>query len=85
MFEITSNNLNFILDDVKIGYILFDEKDDYIVGSYIYLNPDMRGKGYSTLLIERFVELSKEKNKKIFPTCPVIKRTLEENYPDYLK
>jgi len=62
-----------------------DEKSDYLVGSHIYLEPDERGKGYSQLLIERFVEFSKEKNLKILPTCPVIKRAIESNYREVLK
>lgn len=85
MFEFTKNNLNLIIDEVKVGYILYDEKEDFIAGTHIYLNPDERGKGYSSLLIEEFVKFSKENNKKIYPTCPVIKHYLESTYPELIK
>lgn len=80
VFEITKNNINLIVDDAKVGYILYDEKENYLVGSHIYIIPEEREKGYSCLLIERFADLSKGKSKKIIPTCPVIKRYLESNY-----
>ncbi len=85
MFEITKNHINYIIDDVKVGYILFDEKDNYIVGSYIYVNPEYRGKGFSVKLVDCFVEFSKEKNKLILPTCPVIKRILENKYKEVVR
>jgi len=85
MYEITDNKINLVIDDKIIGYILYDEKVDYIVGSYIYVNPEERGKGYSSSLIKRFVEFSKNKDKKIVPICPVIKRVLESNFKEILR
>ncbi len=85
MFEYTKNNLNLIIDEVKVGYILYDEKDNFFAATHIYLNKEERGKGYSSLLIEEFVEFAKKKNKKIYPTCPVIKRYLESTYPELAK
>ena len=85
MIEVSKNKLNLIVDDINIGYILFAEKEDYIVGNHIYINPDKRGLGFTAPLIKRFVEMSKEKNKKIEPVCPVIKRILENKYREVLK
>ncbi|QVK18970.1 GNAT family N-acetyltransferase [Mycoplasmatota bacterium] len=85
MFEITENDINLIVDDSKVGYILYEEKEDCLVGTYIYVIPEEREKGYSSLLIERFVELSKERNKLIVPTCPVIKGYIEAKYSEILK
>lgn len=85
MFEITDNKLNLLVDGNIVGYILYDEKDDYIIGSYIYVTPEMRGRGYALKLIDRFVEFSKDKNKKILPVCPVIKRVIENQYKDVLR
>lgn len=85
MFEVTSNNINLIVEDERVGYILYDEADDFLVGSHIYVNPEERGNGYAGKLIEYLVQFAKEKNRKIMPTCPVIKRTLETNYPEILR
>ncbi|HEY8364924.1 MAG TPA: GNAT family N-acetyltransferase [Haloplasmataceae bacterium] len=84
MFEVMDNRINLIIDNEIVGYIIYDEEKDCIVGSYIYVNPEKRGKGLSSKLIQKFVELSKEKKKKILPTCPVIKQVLESLYKDVL-
>lgn len=84
MFEITKNKINLVIDDKVLGYILYDEKTEKLYGNYVYVNPEERGKGYANLLIERFVELSKEKNKKIVPICPVIKKIIEYKYEEVL-
>lgn len=85
MFEIKSNTIDFIVDSNRVGYILYDELNDYIVGSYIYVNPEERGKGYADKLIDYFIQFAIGKEKKIMPTCPVIKRNLESNYPEILR
>ena len=83
MFEITENKI-ILKEDETIGYIIYNTKDDYIVGSYIYVDPKFRGQGYSDQLMEKFVEFARSQNQKIFPVCPVIKRVLETKYSDML-
>jgi len=85
MYEVTNNTINYMINDNRVAYILFDEGNDYIVGSHIFVDPEQRGKGYAGNLIEYFVQFAVDKDKKIMPTCPVIKRSLESNYPEILR
>ncbi|MDF2699500.1 MAG: GCN5-related N-acetyl-transferase [Haloplasmataceae bacterium] len=84
MIEITNNRLNLILNDKVIGYIIYDETTDFIVGTYIFVNPEERGKGYTKVLMDGFVKFVTEKNKKVQAVCPVIKRNLTETNPELL-
>lgn len=85
MIEITEDRVNLIIENKNAGYITFNENVDFITGLYIYLEPVHRGKGYSQMLIKKFVEFAISKNKKIFPECSVIKKHLESDYKDILK
>jgi len=84
MFEVTDNYINLVIDGKKIGYILYDEHDDKLLGNYIFVDEQERGKGYALELVSYFTELSKSKGKKIKPICPVIKRILETRYPEFI-
>ncbi|NLG82241.1 MAG: N-acetyltransferase [Bacilli bacterium] len=84
MFEVTDKYIYLVVNDKRIGYILYDEQEDKIIGSYIFVDETERGKGYAQKLVEYFTEFSKTKDKKIKPVCPVIKRLLEASYPEFI-
>lgn len=53
---------------------------------HTYVAEELRGQGIGDVLLERMVELARQEGKKIIPTCPFVKKRLEENeiYKDLL-
>lgn len=84
MFEVKENKLYLKVEDKNVGYIIFDEQPNHFVGTYVFVNPEERGKKYAYKLVEEFVNMVNKKDKKIHPICHVIKRTLETHFNDMI-
>lgn len=84
VFELTESRL-IIKDGVEeAGYIFFDEHDTHYVVTYIFVKPEYRGQGLAHKLVDRFVQLAQETNRKIVPICSVTGRILQRHYPTML-
>jgi uncharacterized protein len=55
---------------------------DKIIIEHTEVNPDYKGKGFGKLLIEKVIELAKEKKMTIIPLCPFAKKYLER-HPEF--
>ena len=84
MIEITKNQINLIENSKAIGHIIYDDTPNFIVASHIYVAPEERGKGHTKTLMDAFIKLVLEKNKKVKATCSVMNRFLTESNPELL-
>lgn len=58
-------------------------EDDIITIDHTYVSEKLRGQGIAALLLEKVVEYSIQKNKKILPICSYAKEKLaKEEYKD---
>lgn len=85
MFELTDSKLIMRVDGIEVGHIIYAKQADHYVGTFVYVDPAHRGKGYADQLVAEFVKLAQGEGMKIVPVCHVIKGKLEKNYPEMIK
>ncbi|ERJ13518.1 GNAT family N-acetyltransferase [Haloplasma contractile] len=83
-FDILMNKIELYVEEHAVGSITYSREKDVIVATYIYVEPEERGKGYAGQLINELIRFAGENKSKIKAVCPVIKRNLEEHQSDIL-
>ena len=57
--------------------------EDIIIIDHTSVSDELRGQNIGKQLLQRLVELAKEKNKKIVPLCPFAKKEMTKNKEEY--
>ncbi|XMB85950.1 N-acetyltransferase [Mycoplasmatota bacterium WC44] len=78
------NRIVCLLDDKEVGYIDY-HIEDYIVASYIFVEPDSRDTNAKNLLLDELMKLSDEKGLKIEATCSYMNHWFNKHKKEYLK
>ncbi|MHC1776694.1 MAG: GNAT family N-acetyltransferase [Lentimicrobium sp.] len=52
--------------------------DDYIIVDHTMVDDSLKGQGIGRKLLDRIVELARERNLKILPLCPFVKATFNK-------
>lgn len=62
-----------------IGEICYTLLDDHktISIDHTFVNPDYRGQGIARQLLQKTIDLAKEKGWKILPVCPYARKVFE--------
>lgn len=74
-------NKFYIGDDIKepLAEITFVESgEDRIVVDHTYVSNELRGQGVAGKLVEEVVQYAREKNKRIIPLCPYVKKKMDK-------
>ncbi|MDL2310793.1 N-acetyltransferase [Peptostreptococcaceae bacterium OttesenSCG-928-C18] len=72
-------------EDTEVGEITFKKPSyKFIIMDKTFVNENYRGKGIAQEMLARGVEYAKEKELKIIPLCPFVRKEFDEN-PEYLK
>jgi len=53
------------------------ESDDYIIIDHTMVSDSLKGQGIGRKLLDRIVEMARERNLKIRPLCPFVKITFD--------
>ncbi len=64
-----------------IGYLINDE-DNYVI-DHTSVNEKLSGQGVGQKLVDAMVDLARENNKKIIPSCEFAKKIFQRNESRY--
>ncbi len=53
------------------------ESDDYIIIDHTMVSDSLKGQGIGRKLLDRIIEMARERNLKIRPLCPFVKITFD--------
>jgi len=66
------------------GFLTYSIQNDVMNMSGTYVDPKYRGHQYARKLVDAGVELAKDKQLKINPTCSYALKVVERDYPDLM-
>jgi predicted GNAT family acetyltransferase len=79
-FNEKNGNFNITTEGRKIALMTFVfAGPDKIIIDHTEVSPAFNGKGLGKKLVEKAVEVAREKNWKIIPLCPFAKKTFDRN------
>jgi predicted GNAT family acetyltransferase len=79
-FNEKNGNFNITTEGRKIALMTFVfAGPDKIIIDHTEVSPAFNGKGLGKKLIEKAVEIAREKNWTIIPLCPFAKKTFDKN------
>lgn len=82
-FDEKSGNFNIVSEGKKIALMTFVfAGPDKIIINHTEVSPAFNGKGLGKKLVEKAVEVAREKNWTIIPLCPFAKKVFDKN-PQY--
>ncbi|MCI5839359.1 MAG: GNAT family N-acetyltransferase [Peptoniphilaceae bacterium] len=70
-------------NEKTIGYVVFEEYEDYIDVYHTFVDIKLRGKGIANELFNKTIEFANEKNKKILPSCSYFRKKFEDHPEKY--
>lgn len=79
---IKEDKIELIQEDKVVGKIEFVKDDNELTITHTIVNPLFRGQGIAKILMEKVIELAKEKGLKIIPVCSYATSYFEKN-PEY--
>lgn len=84
---IKEDKIELIQEDKVVGKIEFVKDNNELTITHTIVNPLFRGQGIAKILMEKVIELSKEKGLKIIPVCSYAVSYFEKNkeYKELLK
>ena len=65
--------------DTLVGEVTWEEKDNTLYIQHTYVNPQYRGKGIASSLIEALVKQLEEQKKSCIPTCSYAKHWFQQH------
>jgi predicted GNAT family acetyltransferase len=75
-----NGNFNITSEGRKVALMTFVfAGPDKIIIDHTEVSPAFNGKGLGKKLVEKAVEVAREKNWKIIPLCPFAKKTFDRN------
>jgi predicted GNAT family acetyltransferase len=79
-FNEKNGNFNITSEGRKVALMTFVfAGSDKIIIDHTEVSPVFNGKGLGKKLVEKAVEVAREKNWKIIPLCPFAKKTFDRN------
>jgi predicted GNAT family acetyltransferase len=82
-FNDKNGNFNISSQDKKVATMTFVfAGSDKIIIDHTEVSPEFNGKGLGKKLVEKAVEVAREKKWTIIPLCPFAKKTFDRN-PQY--
>jgi len=82
-FNEKNGNFNITSEGRKVALMTFVFAGaDKIIIDHTEVSPEFNGKGLGKKLIEKAVEVARQKKWTIIPLCPFAKKTFEKN-PEY--
>nr|WP_315195724.1 GNAT family N-acetyltransferase [uncultured Flavobacterium sp.] len=79
-FNEKKGNFNITSEGRKVALMTFVfAGPDKIIIDHTEVSPVFNGKGLGKKLVEKAVEVAREKNWKIVPLCPYAKKTFDRN------
>ena len=79
-FNEKNGNFNITTEGRKIALMTFVfAGPNKIIIDHTEVSPAFNGKGLGKKLVEKAVEVAREKNWKIIPLCPFAKKTFDRN------
>jgi predicted GNAT family acetyltransferase len=82
-FNDKNGNFNISSQDKKVATMTFVFAGlDKIIIDHTEVSPEFNGKGLGKKLVEKAVEVAREKKWTIIPLCPFAKKTFDRN-PQY--
>jgi predicted GNAT family acetyltransferase len=79
-FNEKNGNFNITTEGRKIALMTFVfAGPDKIIIDHTEVSPAFNGKGLGKKLVEKAVEVAREKNWTIVPLCPFAKKTFDKN------
>jgi predicted GNAT family acetyltransferase len=79
-FNEKNGNFNITTEGRKIALMTFVfAGPDKIIIDHTEVSPAFNGKGLGKKLVEKAVEIAREKNWTIVPLCPFAKKTFDKN------
>ncbi|MBK6345683.1 MAG: N-acetyltransferase [Bacteroidales bacterium] len=81
IFETEANGMAFIGgnegEENLAEMTWIKESDDYIIIDHTMVSDSLKGQGIGRKLLDRIVEMARERNLKIRPLCPFVKITFD--------
>lgn len=81
IFETEANGMAFIggneSEENLAEMTWVKESDDYIIIDHTMVSDSLKGQGIGRKLLDRIVEMARERNLKIRPLCPFVKITFD--------
>ena len=75
----TKGNFYVSVDGQQEGKMTFEfAGNDKIIIDHTEVNPGHTGKGYAKKMVAKAVEFARDKNIKIIPLCPFVKKVFDE-------
>ncbi|GAB3059553.1 GNAT family N-acetyltransferase [Salinicoccus sesuvii] len=68
-----------------IAELVYTETDEYYDVTSTYTRPDYRNRGLARDLVDEIVEMAREDNKKVQPTCPYVAFAIRDSSYDDVK
>ncbi len=79
---IKEDRIELIQEGKVVGKIEFNNENGDLSITHTIVNPLFRGQGIAKILMEKVIELAKEKELKIIPICSYAASYFEKN-PEY--
>lgn len=79
---IKEDRIELIQEDKVVGKIEFIIEENELTITHTIVNPLFRGQGIAKILMEKAIEMAKEKGLKIIPVCSYATSYFEKN-PEY--
>ena len=86
MLTIKQSDKSFYVGDSEkspLAEMTFVYAGEDIIIDHTSVSDELRGQNIGKQLLQRLVELAKEKNKKIVPLCPFAKKEMMKNKEEY--
>lgn len=68
-----------------IAELIYEEHDEYYDVTSTFTEPDYRNRGLAKDLVDEIVEMARENDKKIQPTCPYVAFAIKDEKFDDIK
>ena len=74
MIKISDNKIDYLLDGGVVGNILFTKDNNLITLTSTIVNPEERGKGIASKMLEEVFNYFKENNYKVVIECSYVNK-----------
>ena len=74
MIKISDNKIDYLLDGRVVGNILFTKENNLITLTSTIVNPEERGKGIASKMLEEVFNYFKENNYKVVIECSYVNK-----------
>ncbi|WP_017549356.1 GNAT family N-acetyltransferase [Salinicoccus carnicancri] len=68
-----------------IAELIYEEHDDYYDVTSTFTDPEYRNRGLAKDLVDEIVEMARDNDKKIQPTCPYVAAAIKDDSYDDVK